>query len=96
MTVPFSELRAKDVIRLCDAECIGCVSDLLLDVQTGCISALCVTPVHGWGVLPGGQRVIRWERVRCVGRDTVLVDVTAEECQCEDGVRGWRKRLSRK
>jgi sporulation protein YlmC with PRC-barrel domain len=37
MTVSFSELRAKEVIRLCDAENIGCVSDLILDGEKGCI-----------------------------------------------------------
>lgn len=94
MSVSFSELRAKEVIRLCDAECIGCVCDLLIDAEGGCVSALCVMPAAGWGAVLSGERtVIPWDRVRCVGRDTVLVDVRTEECRCAEGGRGWRKRF---
>ena len=93
MTVSFSELRAKEVIRLCDAENIGCVSDLILDCEKGCICALCVTPSAGFGALFSSERtVIAWDKIRCIGRDTVLVDVAPEECcknRCEE-VRGWR------
>ena len=99
MTTSFSELRAKEVIRLCDAENIGCVSDLILDGEKGCICALCVTPLSGLGGLFSSERtVIAWERIRCIGRDTVLVDVAPEECckrRCEEG-RGLRGRFSRK
>lgn len=89
MSISFSELRAKEVIRLCDAENIGCVSDLLLDCDKGCICALCVTPTSGFGALFSAERaVIPWEKIRCIGRDTVLVDVSPEECcrkSCEEG-----------
>lgn len=84
MTVSFSELRAKEVIRICDAECIGCVADLILDGDGGCIRALCVIPSAGLGALFSGERtVIPWEKICCIGRDTVLVSMTAEEC-CAD------------
>ena len=99
MTVSFSELRAKEVIRLCDAENIGCVSDLLFDCEKGCICALCAASAAGFGCLFSAERtVIPWEKIRCIGRDTVLVDLSPEECckgQCEDS-HGWRKRFSRK
>ncbi len=92
MTVSFSELRAKEVIRLCDAENIGCVSDLIFDCEKGCVCALCVTPTSGIGALFSGERtVIAWERIRCVGRDTVLVDVSPEECCKKRGDSGHGK-----
>ena len=87
MTVSFSELRAKEVIRLCDAENIGCVSDLILDGEGGCIRALCVVPTGGLGVLFSCERtVIPWEKICRIGRDTVLVDISAEECRAEGSV----------
>lgn len=95
MTVSFSELRAKEVIRLCDAESIGCVSDLLFDRGNGCICALCVVPSGGFGTLFSQEHVvIGWEKVRCIGRDTILVDICPEDCRCTrgDGGKG-RKRL---
>ncbi len=83
MTVSFTELRAKEVIRLCDAESIGCVSDLLFEKERGCIRALCVVPTRGWSALLSSEHaVIPWEKVRCIGRDTILVDLCPEECAC--------------
>ena len=95
MTVSFSELRAKEVIRLCDAESIGCVSDLLFDRGNGCICALCVVPSGGFGTLFSHEQVvIGWEKIRCIGRDTILVDICPEDCRCTRGDSGkGRKRL---
>ena len=97
MTVSFSELRAKEVIRLCDAECIGCVSDILFDCRGGCICALCVTSVSGLGAVFCGERtVIPWEKIRCIGRETILADISAEDCHCSraGSRQGWKKRFS--
>lgn len=99
LSISFSELRTKEVIRLCDAEVIGCVIDLLFDGESGRICALCAAPSNGFcSVFSGERTVIPWERVRCIGRDTVLVDVRAEDCVCgsSDGIRGKWKRFSRK
>jgi len=99
VSISFSELRAKEVIRLCDAEVIGCVIDLLFDERSGNICALCAAPTSGFCALFSGERtVIPWERVRCIGRDTVLVDMRAEDCGCapDDTARGKWKRFSRK
>ncbi len=99
MTVSFSQLRAKEVIRLCDAESVGCVSDLLFDGESGGICALCVVPSSGWGaVFSGEHTVIPWDRIRCIGRETVLVDIGAGECRgcSEHSERGWRRFFSRR
>ncbi len=85
----FSELRAKEVIRLCDAECIGYVSDLVLDLSCGCtcgrITALCVVPAGGVTALFSRTRItVPWEKVRCIGRQTILVDLAPEDCCGEE------------
>ena len=86
MSMTFSQLRAKEVIRLCDAESIGCVSDLMFDPANGCICALCVVPSNGWCTVFSSERtVIPWEKIRCIGRDTVLADVQPEDCGCARG-----------
>lgn len=98
VSMSFSELRAKEVIRLCDAEDIGCVSDLLFDPANGGICALCVVPSFGWGAVFSSERtVIPWAKIRCIGRDTILVDVRPEDCCCRaDGITGKRKRFFRR
>ena len=97
----FSELRAKEVIRLCDAECIGYVSDLVLDLSCGCtcgrITALCVVPAGGVTALFSRTRItVPWERVRCIGRQTILVDIVPGDCCGEEGSERMQKNASRR
>ena len=84
MQQTFSELRAKEVIRLCDAECIGYAADLVLDASCGCIQALCVVPAGGLSALFSRTHIIvPWEKIRCIGRQTILVDLLPEACGAE-------------
>ena len=73
----FSALRAKEVIRICDAAVLGCVSDVCIDVRCGRILALHLSAPLFSGRRSG--RCIPWECVKCVGRTAVLVDVPAED-----------------
>ena len=71
------ELRQKEVINICTCASLGCVIDVEMDCQSGCISAL---------VVPGGSRfpsfwgreseiVIPWRCIRQIGKDIILVEV---------------------
>ncbi len=80
MIVTVSELRSRDVIRLCDAKNLGCVSDVCIDTQTGCVTALSVLTGTGGFFSGGGETRIPWDKIRCIGEDAILVSVTEEEC----------------
>ena len=77
-------LRCREVIRVCDGKSLGCVSDLLFDRCTGCVTALCVLADDGKLFSFGGQAeiVIPWEKIRCIGEDVILVNMDPQECSC--------------
>lgn len=77
----FSELKQKEVINICDCKILGCVSDINIDVCTGCVLDLIVP---GPGKLCGifGREIeyiIPWKRVKQIGEDIILVEVITEE-----------------
>ena len=81
MTVSFSELRAREVVRLCDAKTLGCVTDLTLDACTGRICALCVSPPCSVREMwQGNIIVVPWDAVKCIGDACILVDLRPEDC----------------
>ena len=81
MAVSFSELRAKEVVRICDAETLGCVSDITFDACSGKICALCVSPPCSVkDMWQGNIIVVPWEAVNCIGTECILVNMKQEEC----------------
>ncbi|MCC8137983.1 MAG: YlmC/YmxH family sporulation protein [Clostridiales bacterium] len=76
-------LRQKDVINICTCRTLGCVSDLEIDPQTGCIRSL-IVPGAGrfcWFLGREFEYVIPWHCIVRIGTDIVLVEV------CEEDVR---------
>ena len=70
------ELRSKEVVNICDGQRFGYVSDVLLDTACGKIVALVVPgPRRTMGLfLPGDDIVIRWESVKRIGDDLILIE----------------------
>ncbi len=82
MILAISDLRGREVVRVCDAQTIGCVSDATFDSCTGRICALYVVP-SGLGIADlwrGEVIVVAWERVECIGDNCILVNMRKEDC----------------
>jgi len=71
-----NELKTKEVINVSDGARLGFVSDALIDLESGRLTAL---------VVPGAYRlmgfldkeediVIRWEKIKKIGDDIIIVD----------------------
>ena len=76
------DLREKDVVNVCDGKRLGYPSDFEFDVRDGRITAIVVPRACGFfGLCRGGELVIPWGRIECIGEDTILVRLTAEECR---------------
>ncbi len=74
-------LKKKEVINVCDGQRLGFVQDLELDLCNGRICALLV-PVGTtlFGLLrPQRWYRIRWECIRRMGDDVILVDIVPEK-----------------
>lgn len=70
------ELRCKEIVDIRSGACLGCVSDIEFDT---CTASICALIVYGrprfFGLLGReADTVIRWEQIRCIGEDTVLVE----------------------
>lgn len=76
------ELRQKEVINVCDGCRLGFATDLVFDLESGCIEALIVPgPCKLWGILGRDQEyVIPFCCICNVGPDVILVEIKVEEC----------------
>lgn len=87
-------LSEKSVINLCDGKDLGYVCDVQFSTEDGKICAF---------VIPKDQRIfsfgkceniiIPWDKIECIGEDTILVRISLSECVCDEcGGRGKGKK----
>ena len=86
--IRFCELREREVINICDCKRLGCVTDVLMDVCSGCVVAI-ILP--GPGKICGflgydAEYVIPFECIRKIGPDIILVEICEEKFlkSCKD------------
>lgn len=80
--IRFCAFRNKEVINMCNCKRLGCVTDLLIDVCSGCIEAI-ILP--GPGKICGflgydAEYVIPYQCIRKVGSDIILVEIQEDKC----------------
>ena len=80
--IRFCAFRNKEVINICNCKRLGCVTDLLIDVCSGCIEAI-ILP--GPGKICGflgydAEYVIPYQCIRKVGADIILVEIQEDKC----------------
>lgn len=80
MIIHSSELREKDVINVCNGKRLGYVCDFMIDTECGRITAVHVSD-HFFGMSAGKNSIcIPWEKICCIGNDTILVKIEDSEC----------------
>ena len=77
-----TELRNKDVINTKNGHRLGCVSDVEICCENGCLSAIIIWGKSKFFDLIGPREDIRipWKNIQVIGDETVLVCV--DECEC--------------
>lgn len=80
--IRFCAFRNKEVINMCNCKRLGCVTDLLIDVCSGCIEAI-ILP--GPGKICGflgydAEFIIPYQCIRKVGPDIILVEIQEDKC----------------
>ncbi len=98
MTATFCEIREKDVINVCDGRRLGYVTDLEIDTDCGKITAIYVCERY-FSVVGGKNQIkICWGDIKCIGGDTILVDIgksgSCSSCSCDDKPRCDRRKKS--
>lgn len=72
------KLKGKEVINICDGRSIGFISDIEVDIEKGSIDGIVIPGergLFGWFGKSESDILIKWENVRTVGDDVVLVEV---------------------
>jgi len=72
------KLKDKEVINIGDGRSIGFVCDIEVDLEKGVIDGIVIPGSRGFMGLFSkneGDTIIKWEKVRTVGDDVILVDL---------------------
>ena len=76
------DLKLKEVINVCDGSKLGCPSDFEFDRCDGRILAMVIPRSCGFlGLRRGEDLIISWNKIECIGDDTILVRLSANECR---------------
>lgn len=76
--VKASEVKSKEIININDGKRLGLVSDIEINMDTGCIDAIIIP---GTGKIFGifskdNDIVINWGSIKKIGVDVILVDIS--------------------
>lgn len=83
MITESSKLKEREVVNVCDGKNLGYVCDFLLDTDCGKVVAIFVSE-HVFGFGGKNSKRIPWDKINCIGEDTILVDIgRSGECGCD-------------
>lgn len=78
------DIRNKEVINIYDGRSLGFVEDVELNLEKGTIEAIIIPGEKGFLGLfsKSPELVIRWEDIRRIGDDVILVDYSSAAAGC--------------
>ena len=77
------DLRRLEIINLCDGTRLGYAGDFEFDCEDARILALVITGNCGlFGFGREEDLIIPWNKIECIGEDTILVKLTEQERSC--------------
>lgn len=78
MELSFCELRAKEVVNICDGKRLGNIIDLTFSSRTGVVTGIVVPFGKGlFSILKSNQDIfIPYNRIVKIGRDVILVELS--------------------
>ena len=87
MSAKFTDLHCKEVICVGDGRRLGFISDVLIQLPKGEVTAIVVPGRNKLGGLgpPRDDFVIPWGKILRIGPDIVLVDIEPENCRVNRG-----------
>ena len=85
MSVKLTDLQCKEVICISDGQRLGFITDVLVELPEGKITAILVPCPCKFGGLLGRHEdyVVPWSCICRIGPDIVLVDAKPEDCRVQ-------------
>jgi YlmC/YmxH family sporulation protein len=78
-----ADLRCLEIINLCDGTRLGYAGDFEFDKECERVLALVIRGSNGFfGFGKCDDLVIPWDRIECIGEDTILVRLTPKDLSC--------------
>ena len=76
------DIRKKEIINLCNGARLGCATDFEISICDARILAL-IIPVGGLFSFGKSESIIiPWEKIECIGDDTILVRMDGLDQKC--------------
>ena len=87
------ELRDKEIINICSGARLGYATDFEFNICDGRILAIIVAGNCGFfGFGKNDDIYIQWDKIECIGDDTILVRVAdIQACCFQGGAKGRKK-----
>jgi len=76
------KLKNKEVINIYDGKSLGFVGDIEVDLEKGSIGGIVIPSeksIFGWIRRSENDMLIKWEKVKTVGDDVILVDLGPQD-----------------
>ena len=93
MNCRIADLRCKEVINICDGCRLGYVCDVEVNTANGCLVSIIVPgPCRFFGLFGReDDYIIRWENIKRIGDDIILVEVSGEQMRERREKKSWFK-----
>ena len=71
------DFKHKEVININNGKRMGYVQDVCADLQSGSITSIIVPGENKFASMFSNKNhiIIPWEKIHCIGEDTILVDI---------------------
>lgn len=76
------DLRKKEIINLCDGGKLGYACDFEFNKCSAQIVALVLNKGSGFFGIGADSFIIPWNKIECIGEDTILVNISSGELSC--------------
>ncbi|GAB6158892.1 YlmC/YmxH family sporulation protein [Desulfotomaculum varum] len=84
--IKISDLRIREVVNIVDGRRLGMIKDIDIDLEAGRIAAI-ILPGQGRFLGLFGREdelVVPWEKIKKIGIDTILVEITPYQSPGEE------------
>ena len=86
--VTYTELKAKDVVNICNCKKLGRIIDMVVDLKNGCVKGIVIPGTKRLSIFRAPEDIfIPWKNILRIGNDVILIELkqkVPKECVDKD------------